>query len=78
METAMAFKPNYNHQRAERNRAKEQKKQEKRQRRDEEAARRKGWARRAAGCSSAAIHRRPETSPANPSEDADGPQETTH
>jgi hypothetical protein len=38
----MAFKPNYNHQRAERNRAKEQKKLEKRQRRDEEAARRKG------------------------------------
>ncbi len=37
----MAFKPNYNQQRAERNRAKEQKKQEKLQRREEEAARRK-------------------------------------
>ena len=32
----MAFKPNYNQQRAERNRAKEQKKQEKLQRREEE------------------------------------------
>ncbi|MBP2228475.1 hypothetical protein [Azospirillum agricola] len=40
----MAFKPNYNQQRAERNRAKEQKKQEKLQRREEEVA-----ARRAAG-----------------------------
>ncbi|CAO3457300.1 hypothetical protein [Azospirillum sp.] len=39
----MAFKPNYNQQRAERNRAKEQKKQEKLQRREEEvAARRAG------------------------------------
>jgi hypothetical protein len=37
----MAFKPNYNQQRAERNRAKEQKKQEKLQRREEEAAKRK-------------------------------------
>ncbi|WP_448191741.1 hypothetical protein [Azospirillum sp. sgz301742] len=37
----MAFKPNYNQQRAERNRAKEAKKQEKLQRREEEAARRK-------------------------------------
>ncbi|HYG84657.1 MAG TPA: hypothetical protein VD978_00195 [Azospirillum sp.] len=37
----MAFKPNYNQQRAERSRAKEQKKQEKLQRRQEEAARRK-------------------------------------
>jgi len=35
----MAFKPNYNQQRAERNRAKEQKKQDKLQRREEEAAR---------------------------------------
>ncbi|CAO3427544.1 hypothetical protein [Azospirillum doebereinerae] len=35
----MAFKPNYNQQRAERNRAKELKKQEKLQRREEEAAR---------------------------------------
>jgi hypothetical protein len=34
----MAFKPNYNQQRAERNRAKLLKKQEKSQRRDEEAA----------------------------------------
>ncbi len=34
----MAFKPNYNQQRAERNRSKEQKKQEKLQRREGEAA----------------------------------------
>jgi len=40
----MAFKPNYNQQRAERNRAKDLKKQEKLQRREEEVA-----ARRAAG-----------------------------
>ncbi|WP_434623993.1 hypothetical protein [Azospirillum sp. B2RO_4] len=39
----MAFKPNYNQQRAERNRAKEQKKQERLQRREEGvAARRAG------------------------------------
>ncbi|PWC46604.1 hypothetical protein [Azospirillum sp. TSA6c] len=39
----MAFKPNYNQQRAERNRAKEQRKQEKLQRREEGvAARRAG------------------------------------
>jgi hypothetical protein len=37
----MAFKPNYNQQRAERTRAKEQKKQEKLQRRQEESERRK-------------------------------------
>ncbi len=37
----MAFKPNYNQQRAERNRAKEQKKQEKLQRREEEVAKRR-------------------------------------
>jgi len=37
----MAFKPNYNQQRAERNRAKEQKKQEKLQRREEGAAARR-------------------------------------
>ena len=37
----MAFKPNYNQQRADRNRAKGQKKQEKLQRREEEAAKRK-------------------------------------
>ena len=37
----MAFKPNYNQQRAERTRAKEQKKQEKLLKREEEAARRK-------------------------------------
>ena len=37
----MPFKPNYNHQRAERNRAKEQKKLEKLQRREEKAAQRK-------------------------------------
>ena len=34
----MAFKPNYNQQRAERNRSKEQKKQEKLQRRPSDAA----------------------------------------
>lgn len=38
----MAFKPNYNQQRAERNRAKEQKKKEKLLRQEEEVARRKG------------------------------------
>lgn len=37
----MAFKPNYNQQRNERNRVKEQKKQEKLQRREEEVAKRK-------------------------------------
>lgn len=37
----MAFKPNYNQQRADRTRSKEKKKQEKQQRRDDEAARRK-------------------------------------
>ncbi len=37
----MAFKPNYNHQRAERNRAKAQKKQAKLQRLEEESAKRK-------------------------------------
>ena len=73
----MPFKPNYNHQRAERNRAKEQKKLEKRQRRDEEAARRKGTLDNpqhadAGDEDSAGM------SPDNPSEDADGPQETTH
>ncbi len=37
----MAFKPNYNQQRAERNRAKELKKQEKLQRREEDVAARR-------------------------------------
>lgn len=37
----MAFKPNYNQQRADRNRAKEQKKQEKRKRLEAETAKRK-------------------------------------
>jgi hypothetical protein len=37
----MAFKPNYNQQRAERNRAKQAKKEEKQRERDEEVARRK-------------------------------------
>jgi hypothetical protein len=37
----MAFKPNYNMQRSDRNRTKAQKKQEKQQRREEEAAKRK-------------------------------------
>ncbi|SMF43244.1 hypothetical protein SAMN06265365_103283 [Tistlia consotensis] len=37
----MAFKPNYNQQRAERNRAKQQKKQEKLQKKEDEVARRK-------------------------------------
>ncbi len=37
----MAFKPNYNQQRADRNRSKEKKKQEKQQRREEESSRRK-------------------------------------
>lgn len=37
----MAFKPNYNHQRAERNRAKAAKKQAKLQRLEEESAKRK-------------------------------------
>jgi hypothetical protein len=38
----MAFKPNYNFEKAERDRAKAQKKQEKLQRQQEESARRKG------------------------------------
>lgn len=37
----MAFKPNYNQQRAERTRAKQQKKQERLQRREADATRRK-------------------------------------
>jgi hypothetical protein len=37
----MAFKPNYNQQRSERNRIKEAKKQEKLQKREEEVAKRK-------------------------------------
>jgi hypothetical protein len=37
----MAFKPNYNQQRAERNRAKQAKKEEKQREREEEVARRK-------------------------------------
>jgi hypothetical protein len=37
----MAFKPNYNQQRADRNRAKAQKKQEKRKRLEDETAKRK-------------------------------------
>ena len=37
----MAFKPNYNQQRSERNRIKEAKKQEKLQKREEDAAKRK-------------------------------------
>jgi hypothetical protein len=37
----MAFKPNYNQQRSDRNRAKEQKKKERLQRREEDAAKRK-------------------------------------
>ena len=37
----MAFKPNYNQERANRNRNKQQKKQEKLQRREEDAAKRK-------------------------------------
>lgn len=37
----MAFKPNYNQQRAERNRAKQAKKDEKQREREEEVARRK-------------------------------------
>ena len=68
----MPFKPNYNHQRTERNRAKEQKKLEKRQRRDDEAARRKGAIDAPQDAATG------ETPPDNPSEDADGPQETTH
>ena len=67
----MPFKPNYNHQRAERNRAKEQKKLEKRQRRDEEAARRK------TGLDEQGDAETGGTASDYPSEDADGPQETT-
>ena len=37
----MAFKPNYNQQRADRNRSKAQKKQEKLQRREDDTAKRK-------------------------------------
>jgi hypothetical protein len=48
----MAFKPNYNQERASRNRNKQQKKQEKLQRREEDAAKRKA-ARGDAGSDSA-------------------------
>ena len=72
----MPFKPNYNHQRAERNRAKEQKKLEKRQRRDEEAARRKTGLDEP-GAADGLDAETGETAPGSPSEDADGPQETT-
>jgi hypothetical protein len=78
----MAFKPNYNHQRAERNRAKEQKKLEKRQRRDEEAARRKGTFDESGDADTAVAgdavpgETSPEISPANPTEEPGGPQET--
>lgn len=74
----MAFKPNYNHQRAERNRAKEQKKLEKRQRRDEEAARRKGTFDEAGDADTAVAGDAipGEISPAKPSEDTGGSQET--
>jgi hypothetical protein len=74
----MPFKPNYNHQRAERNRAKEQKKLEKRQRRDEEAARRKGTLDETPQDADAGDRNSAEVSPDQPSEDADGPQETSH
>jgi hypothetical protein len=40
-EDAMAFKPNYNQQRAERNRAKQAKQEAKRQEREEQVARRR-------------------------------------
>ena len=73
----MAFKPNYNHQRAERNRAKEQKKLEKRQRRDEEAARRKGTLDEPQP-DELQTEDTGETSPANPPESSNGPQEATH
>ena len=74
----MAFKPNYNHQRAERNRAKEQKKLEKRLRRDEEAARRKGTFDEAGDAEAAVAGDAVPggTPPAKPSEDTGGPQET--
>ena len=85
-EKAMAFKPNYNPQRAERNRAKEQKKLEKRLRRDEEAARRKGTLDDSGDADTTVAgdavpgetspETSPEISPANPSEDTGGPQET--
>ena len=45
----MAFKPNYNQQRADRNRAKAQKKQEKLKRLEEETAKRKAARRRRTG-----------------------------
>jgi hypothetical protein len=54
----MAFKPNYNQQRADRNRAKAQKKQEKLKRLEEETARRK------------AARGGEEPGPAKPTEDA--------
>ena len=73
----MPFKPNYNHQRAERNRAKEQKKLEKRQRREEEAAKRKGTLENPQDADPGDDHSA-EVLTDKPSEDADGPQETTH
>jgi len=76
-ENPMPFKPNYNHQRAERNRAKEQKKLEKRQRRDEEAARRKGTLEEPPQDAGADAADSGKLVPDKPSEDADGSQETT-
>lgn len=58
-EKPMAFRPNYQQARGDRNRAKEQKKQEKLRRRDEDAARRK--AERGDGGASTAEDRRPDS-----------------
>jgi hypothetical protein len=67
----MAFRPNYTQQRGERNRTKEQKKQEKLQRREEDAAKRRA-ARGQLQRTESGV-----TSLENPSEKADGPQDTT-
>lgn len=62
----MAFKPNYNQQRAERNRAKQAKKDEKQREREEEVARRK------AGLPPLEGDHAPEAEPATAEGDHDG------
>jgi hypothetical protein len=52
----MAFKPNYNQQRSERNRIKEAKKQEKLAKREEEVAKRKAAREAEAGAETAPEH----------------------
>ena len=75
----MAFKPNYNQQRSERNRAKEQKKQLKLQRREEDAAKRRASRGDRHDGGAAKIPKAPRESrdPSISLEQAHGPQETS-